>query len=169
MLRPVALSIVLSLLSLLSLAGQGAPKLAPGARVRLTTSWSALPLVGTVVAVDGDSVRIRPEDPALFPDHPTSVAIARSSIRGLEVAVKGHSNAGKGALIGLSIGVIGGAAGGAAGCQPDPNGFNVVGPGPCAAAGALIFGALGAGLGALIGSSGRSEHWERVALEHAPH
>jgi hypothetical protein len=122
-------------------------------------------VVGTVVAVDRDSVRIRPEDPALFPDHPTSVAIARSSIRELEVAVKGHSNAGKGALIGLGIGVLGGAVGAAAACQSD--GFNPA-PAGCAVVSVALFGAIGAGLGALMGSSGRGVHWERVALDHVP-
>lgn len=165
MFRPAALSIALSLSFLLSLAGQGAPKLAPGAHVRLTTSWSAVPVVGTVVAVDRDSVRIRPEDPAIFPGHPTSVAIARSSIRDLEVAVKSHSNAGKGALIGLGIGVVGGAVAGVEGCQPDQNSWDLFTPTQCAAFGGLLFGAIGAGLGALIGSAGGSERWERVALD----
>jgi hypothetical protein len=64
----------------------------------------------------------------------------------------------------MAVGGLGGAIYGAAACHPEPGTFDI-GRGPCAAAGGLLFGALGAGLGALIGSGGRAEHWERVALD----
>jgi hypothetical protein len=164
--RTALLIIALSASPLLTLAGQGWAALAPGDRVRLTTTSSALPLVGTVVAADSDSVRIRPQDIAVFAGHPTSVAIARGSVRELEVGVNGPSHAGTGALIGLGMGAVVGALWGvsdASTCR----GFCFLDPGAEASLGAAFFGGIGAGLGALIGLAEGSEHWQRVPLSHA--
>ena len=164
--RAALLIVALSVSPLLTLAGQGWAALAPGDRVRLTTTSSALPFVGTVVTADSDSVRIRPQDTAVLTGRRTSVSISRCSVRELEVGVIGPSRTGTGALIGLGMGAVVGALYGvsdASTCR----GFCFFDPGAEAAIGAVFFGGIGAGLGALIGLAEGSERWQRVPLSHA--
>jgi hypothetical protein len=68
--RASLLALALSASPLVTLPSRTWTALAPGTRVRMTTSWSVLPVVGTVVAADSDSVRIHPEDASPLPGSP---------------------------------------------------------------------------------------------------
>lgn len=83
-----------------------------------------------------------------------SLPIARSSVSGVEVSNKRHSNAGTGALIGL---LGGGAIGAAAGASCEDEWLC---PGP--ALGGAALGLLGTVLGGLIGAFSHSETWQSV-------
>src|SRR5260370_15189342 len=126
MLRAAVLVTAILASPILSLAAQGGPTVAPGARLRITAgdSASSRRLVGTLVAQDSSAIRL--EVPDLVKSAGAGalvtkvVSVPLTTIRELEVS-RPRSNGGKGALIGLGVGVVSGAIVGAAGgsCTPD--------------------------------------------------
>jgi hypothetical protein len=114
-------------------------------------------LVGTFLSRDADSIRIQPQAP------PQAASIPVHTITRLEISRGRHSKADKGALIG---GIAGAGAGlffipaAAEACE---NSCAVRVPAAIALL-AGILGGFGAGIGALIGTTSRSERWEPVSL-----
>ncbi len=84
--------------------------------------------------------------------------IAWDDVWRFQVSRGRHSNSGKGAMIGLGIG---GALGLALGISLTGDDFFDVGAGDVALI-SLQMGAMGAGIGALIGMASKSERWETV-------
>jgi len=157
--RTAALVAALCVSPILALASQARPVVAPGDRVRVTTEdWE---LVGTLLAQGDDSLRLQ------VIGEVTPVSVARSAIKRLEISRGSHSSTGSGALIGLGAGVLAGGALGAEANSPcDPEVFGC-GPG-LVVGGGLLVGAIGAGIGAVIGSLSHSEQWDSVPPHGAP-
>lgn len=130
-----------------ALAAQDSLPIDTGQRVRLSLDDHRR-ISGVLKSQDGDSIRVQQywNTPAL--------AIARSSIAGLEVSTSRHSNAGSGALIGLLGGGLVGAVAGSS-CEGD---FLCPGAGTGAAAGAFS----GILLGGLIGAFSHGDAWHSV-------
>lgn len=126
-----------------------------GPRVRLTTA-GAPALVGTLVGSDADSLRLR------IPGEPTSVAVARSRVRRLEISRGWRRATVAGAALLAPAGALAGAvlAGRSA---PTPRGYSALDlyDGETRTlTGAWIGGAIGLVVGAVIGSQVRRERWE---------
>lgn len=162
--RAPVLAVLLGLIGLISFApspgwAQEEEALPWGARVRLRTEPQASKwIVGTFLSWHADSIRIRPDsrpDPESFPV---------GSISRLEVSRGQRSNAGKGAttglLVGAGTGLALGIAAAAEGCEGDCY-FEVEPHHVLVVMGML--GAVGAGIGALIGTASRSERWKPVS------
>jgi hypothetical protein len=131
-----------------------------GSRVRVKAagadqSW----VVGKLLELPADSVRL------LTSQAPQeSVAVATRSLASFERSYGKRSRAGKGAWIGLGVGAALGFIIGAAAYEecsgfcpaPDP------GPAGTGAIVAVLGGAFGLGVGALIGRGIHAEHWKPV-------
>lgn len=130
-------------------------QLGPGTRVRVFEA--ARSIVGTLDAIDDQTITFRKK-----PDS-EPVTLDRSKIVRLEVSRK-PSRRKVGALIGGAVGVVAGVAFAAAqDCQPEQDFLNICkntknNPGYYAFA-AVVLGAAGAGLGALVAPG---EKWESV-------
>jgi hypothetical protein len=149
----LALAIALLVLPSLGQAQQDTTGLAPGRRIRVHQPDKHT-VVGNFVAIDSASLGLEttPGD---------TLQIARARITGVDLSVGTKSKTGQGALSGLMYGALGGVALGLlASAGQDPNELFYVSPGAAAAGGALMFGAIGAGVGALIGSGKRTDRWE---------
>jgi hypothetical protein len=130
-----------------------------GSRIRITVDKPSKHfLLGTLVSADSDSLRFTSSDTSI-----TAISIA--SVSRLERSRGRRSNVGPGALIG---GVIAGAAGLILGIASwgDEDSYLKVGPEEVVAVTAVL-GAGGAGLGALIGATSKSERWEPVIIRDA--
>jgi hypothetical protein len=158
--RAVSFYAALAVLPVFTLAAQ-APPLSVGHRVRLKTDSSSQWLMGTLVTADEDSLGLRVADNA------PSISVARRNVSQFEVSYPGHSNAGRGALIGLTIGALGGAIVGGVSSECQPNKLCIVGPEAGAVVGAVLFGGAGALLGAGIGAATRSDNWVSESLGRA--
>ncbi len=99
-----------------------------------------------------------------------TVVLSRRAIDRLEVSRAHGRRTGRGALIGLASGAVLGGIIGAASykeCQPDPDIWLdcLMAPesaGQEAMAGAVVFGLIGAGLGAIVGSGTQWDRWEET-------
>jgi hypothetical protein len=121
----------------------------PGARVRITLAGSSQArFVGTLASQDADSLRIVPDG------SDQTFGVSLTAVKTYEVSRERHSNAGRGAGIGLllfaPLGIIGGAT-----CDCGK-------PGSAAIMLGMITGGLGAALGAVIGSTASHDVWESV-------
>ncbi len=160
-LRPMALLFTATALVLAdpepSLSQQPTP-VEIGARVRLRPEGAGQRwVVGQLLAVSEDSVRLLAGDP------PDSVALGLPSLASFDVSMGQRRQTGRGAMIGLGIGAVAGILLGAStGSECDDCFSPGPGPGESAVAGGVLFGALGAGIGALIGRSSQGERWEAV-------
>ena len=138
------------------LAAQRTASLTPGARVRVRFKATTQPIVGILDTISRDTVRLGPEG-----EHAAS-RVAVSTIEGIDVSRGQHSNVGKGAVWGGAIvggmGLITGVA------LASDQGSLVSITGGEAVELTVASTALGAGVGALIGSLVRSEKWEAVPL-----
>jgi hypothetical protein len=153
----ISLGVVCLTLSTGGQAQAGATQLSPGIRIRIHSQHSA-PLVGNLVSLGADSLLV-----ALSPADTARVAL--ESIMQVEISQGSRSNAGKGAKTGLLIGGLGGAVLGAiAAASQNENDFLYVPPAQLVVGGALGWGVLGAGIGALIGSGSHSEKWTPTVL-----
>ena len=138
------------------LAGQDAPPVMPGQRIRVTTAHPP-PLIGTLVLFAADSIVVNADSLG------SRVTVPTGLVQRLEISRGIRSNAGRGAVFGfLAGGAVGGlvsylACTGAADC-----------PRTVAIAGAAVTGLLGAGIGALMGAPKR-ERWAVVILRPAEH
>lgn len=156
----------LSLLGLVAcpgwLLGQGQPlgaDLPRGTRVRVTTIAPAPRVVGSLVAVDGDSVRI-------VKSHRDTVALPLASVTRLESSAGRRPNYGKGAVIGGGVGLAVGLGLGAVGnglaeglCET-PSGCGNLGQ--SLAIGGTVGAGVGAGVGVLLAAVFKGERWQPV-------
>jgi len=129
-----------------------------GSRVRLkTVAPSAKSVQGDLLRLSEDSLHIVPAGGA------DTLAFATGAIDRLEVSRGQHSKTGRGAVLGAAIGAGAGLVFGALASAEECSGLGCpeIGPGEIVAVMAL-FGATGAGLGALIGAASHSERWEQV-------
>jgi len=151
--------LALSLLSLIAphaaQAQQDTAGLVPGRRIRVHQQGNQK-LVGSFVSMDSASL-------AIVTNVGDTVRVPRGSIDGLDLSQGTKSNAGKGALTGLLIGGLGGVIIGVAASGSDDDEFFDFSAGTWAAGIGLTFGALGAGIGALIGSGQRTDKWAPTA------
>jgi hypothetical protein len=140
-----------------ALSQEPAP-LTVGSRVRVKAE-AANPhwLVGRLLALPDDSVRLHVADSG------AGVALPLATLASFEVSRGRQRQTGRGAWMGAATGALLGLILGAATyeeCQscigPDP------GTGGSAILGAVIMGAFGVGVGALIGGNIRAERWEPV-------
>ena len=137
-------------------AAQGSPDELVGRRIRIQQLHGAT-VQGALVAVTDTTVTLRTSET-------DTVSIARGGIARVEVYEGMKSGTGKGALTGLLIGGLGGALIGVAASGSDDGEFFDFGAGEWAAGIGITFGALGAGIGALIGSGSHTEKWSPAAL-----
>ena len=142
-------------LSFTSLAAQDT--LTAGDKVRVTTEEERV--VGSLVSLDDNQLTLTTEA------RDSSLVLPLASLTKLEVSRGQKSMAGRGALIGLGAGAAVGVgtalvacAGGDCNTDGDITGALALGLG---AGGALV----GAGIGALIGSSIKVDRWETVPLD----
>ena len=151
--------LVLSLVSLAAAQGSQAQQdttgLVPGRRIRVHQQDNHT-LVGNFASMDSASL-------ALVTTAGDTVQVPRGDIAGLDLSQGSKSNAGKGALTGLLIGAAGGALIGVASSSADDGDFIDFSAGEYAVGIGAVFGVLGAGVGALIGSGSRSDKWAPTA------
>jgi hypothetical protein len=151
--------LVLTLLSFVApqaaRAQQDTTGLVPGRRIRIHQEGNQK-LVGSFVAMDSASL-------AMVTTAGDTVRVPRSNVTGLDLSQGTKSNAGKGAITGLLIGGGVGIVLGLAASSDAEGSFFDVGAGTWAAGSGLFFGAVGAGIGALIGSGSRSDKWAPTA------
>ncbi len=160
MLKSLRAVVVLLVLPGSEAVAQSAPDLAVGSRVRLmAAAVSKEPLVGTVVRLDATSVELRTAD------QKQATLVPRHAITQAEVSL-GRRSKKRHVLIGA---LIGGAAGAIAVLATpeescDPNALFGCSSGPSQGEGALIFGALGAAVGAGVGALiPVGEEWQAAA------
>ena len=127
-----------------------------GARVRVTAHSIPGRRIGSLVSLDGDSLRYTRWDTS------SVVAVPLESVARLERSIGRRSNTGRGATLGALIGGGFGLFLGIA-ASTDNSGWWEVGPEEIAAATAVA-GVAGAGLGAVIGSLSKRDRWEPVTL-----
>jgi len=134
---------------------------APGDTVRVTApSMDMDDSVGTVAALETDTLTVQVEERA------DALYVPLADVTKLEVRRGQKSNVGKGALIGLGVGALMGVGlgllvveGGEACDRGVQDCWQAI------PAGAGLLGAVGAGLGALIGLGARIDRWETVPLD----
>jgi hypothetical protein len=129
--------------------------LKPGDRVRVRASTIPTEAVGEVVEAAPNVLTIR------LPDRPDTIEVPIAAVTRLQRSLGTHKDIGKSALIGGLIGAGAGVAfvafaSGSEGCE-----------GPCGFW-ALVFGAVGGGAGALVGTgvgaARKTERWERIPV-----
>jgi len=152
----LSLAVVPLLIPLQYTSAQQGPPIETGSRIRVTAPALGVDkLVGTSVEVDATRIRVQADDQA------AAMTISLTEVTRLEVSQGRKSNA----LAGLGIGFLGGAAiGGLVAMQFDEEGgdssqgqYFLFG----AVVGGAAFGAIGAGIGALV----KTERWEEVPLD----
>jgi hypothetical protein len=109
----------------------------------------------------GDSLRLAE------PPHDEPVTVAAADLRDFQVSQGRTSRAGHGALLGAAVGGTAGLAIGivalSEGCGHGFPDTCIITPAQIAVGAPLILGAVGAGLGALIGAASHRERWVSVA------
>lgn len=130
--------------------------LVPGRLVRVHQQ-DARPLVGRFVSVGTGAVTVAVSEG-------DTVAVPRESISRFDLYMGSKSGAGKGALTGLAIGAAAGALIGVAGAASDDDSFYDYSASEGALSGAVGFGMLGAGIGALIGATKQLPRWQATVL-----
>lgn len=157
--RATLLLVTLALGPLASASTQEPPE--PGQRVKVrysctTISWKDCSSEGIVVRLDADTL-------VLMAAADSTMTFPVASVTRLELSLGQKSMAGRGAVIGLALGGVGGGVLVGAACANDP--FTQHATVPCAAVGAVVFGAGGALIGGLIGAMSTGTRWEEVPLE----
>lgn len=142
--------------------------LSSGLRVRVTAVGLGLDRqTAAMVAATADTLRVVPEGSA------SVVAIPTAAVTELDITTGRHGQARKGMLIGLGIGVVTGAISGYASGDDPPEAFLAMTADDKARLGAVGLGALGLGVGALVGHLMKRDDWHPVAtplrLTLAPH
>ena len=116
---------------------------------------------GTYLGSSADSLRL------VHPPHGEPVTVATADLRDFQVSRGRVSRVGHGAALGAAVGGAAGLAVGivalSEGCGKGFPDTCIVTPGEIAVGAPLILGAVGAGLGALIGASSHGERWVPVA------
>jgi len=140
----------------LALAGPLSGQADSGARVRVTTAQPKQRVVGTLVSLEADSLRITSAKDQ------QSVAFPTGSVVQLERSVGRRSQAGHGAVVGgVAVGGLGLLLALVASSENDS--WLEIGPGEVFTITAA-FGAVGAGVGALIGSASHTDRWEPIPV-----
>ncbi len=155
---------ILAFVPLASATAQEPPPVKVGDRVRVTAP--DVRSAGIVQLLTTDSLVMHPEYVFVMrPENvaPNRLAIPLASVTRLELSMPAGSQAGQGALYGLAIGVFGGSVVGFAACEG--NDFFVDVASTCALAGAVILGAGGALVGAILGAMISGTRWEEVPLD----
>ena len=142
------------------LAAQAPVSLGPGQRVRLQTGSSSSWVIGTILAVDADSLHLR------LSDTTGQLSVKRGAITRLEISHGMKSSAGSGARTGLLIGAAVGALAGVISGDNQSGWFDFTTPEKALLMG-VGFGGVGALLGSIVGGSSVHERWERVSLGDA--
>jgi hypothetical protein len=168
--RALVFSLLLCLMPLAGSAGQEqAPPLEPGQRVRVTAPAAHLyDLEATVVSLNRDTLAFSHEafhvDAHGRRSRETLVTrLPLMSITNLAVHAGTRSRTTTGMLIGGTTGFLIGALSTATYYSSDEDGY-----GGYVLGGAVVTGAIGIGLGWLIGSAIRSDRWEEVPLDPLP-
>jgi hypothetical protein len=161
MLRCTIAALILALLAPPLALTQDAPTLVPGATVRAKTNGTGGNWIrGELVAMTTDTVFIREAG------GDRTVALPTGTLTQLQVSRGIGTRTGKGALLGLGVGAGTGLLLGVATSLEGCEGFcQDVEPGQILVV-AVLLGGVGAGIGALIGSTSRGERWQR--LEPSP-
>lgn len=150
MTRTLILSAILALaVTAAGQAQQDTTGLVPGRRIRVHRQDKQV-VVGTFASVDAATL-------AMVTSAGDSVRLPRAGVQSIDIWAGMKSQAGKGALLGLAAGAVAGAGLGVVVCLEEEHCVGYIG------IGALVFGAFGAGAGALIGSGSRTDKWEPTA------
>ncbi|HEX5005037.1 MAG TPA: hypothetical protein VFV65_06960 [Gemmatimonadales bacterium] len=148
-------------LMLLSLAHVGAAQDTPvdlvSGRLVRVHKQNARPMVGRFVSIGSDTVTVALSEG-------DTVAVPRESITRFDLYMGSKSGAGKGALTGLAIGAAVGAVLGAVSAGSDDGSWYDYSASEWALSGAVGFGLLGAGIGALVGAGQELPRWQATAL-----
>jgi len=116
---------------------------------------------GTYLGRIADSLRLA------LPPHDEVVTVATADLRDLQVSQGRASRTGHGALLGVAVGGTAGLAIGivalSEGCGHGFPDTCIITPAQIAVGAPLVLGAVGAGLGALIGAASHRERWVSVA------
>lgn len=135
-------------------AQAGAAPPAPGARIRVSARHT---YIGTLLSLDTSALVLRRD--ALR----DTLRLPLATIGRLDVSTGKKSGAGRGAKLGLMVGAGVGAAVGLAAAAEGCSSQDFVCFGPEVIPGmAVVVGAMGAGLGALIGAANPIDRWEQV-------
>ncbi len=152
--RQITLLVVLAVTPFTSVAAQASRLVRPGARVRLSAPDLGITKYnGSLVSVTRDTLTV------------DTLAVALASVTRLDVHRGRKSNTWKGAAYGFVAGAIPGAVLSYAGCASDPDPFIEIPPGVCAGLGVVLYGGIGAGIGAIVGALTRTDRWEEVPLD----
>ena len=131
--------------------------LAPNTRIRFTVAPDSAAVVARVVAQHGDSIWVRPERTG------DTLSLRASSLARLDVSRGKETHARHAAGVGFLIGAVsGGIFGYATGEDCHPTDWICFPRGETATAGALMFGLLGAGAGAIVGWVMPVERWNHI-------
>ena len=151
--------IALVALPLLGLVAQARPSVEVGRTVRLKTESVSHWLVGTLVALDGDSLRVQRAADG------TVVAIGQHDVTRLQIRSGRHSNWRLGAFIGC---LIGGASGGIIGhSHGGAHDFLALSAEDKAILGGLAGAAGGVLVGGIIGAATHSDSWVAMPVRPA--
>lgn len=157
--RRLELAVVSWLALATGVAAQESPHLDVGTRVRLSLEGQvSKPLVALWIGLIDGHVQLQGEEGK-------AIRLPVASILHLDRSIGTMSNAKTGALVGVSVGgVVGALAGKSVDPYSDCSGN--AGEGECRLWlwGGVLFGAVGAGVGALMGQAIRTDIWERVTL-----
>ncbi len=154
---------ILAFVPLTRITAQEPPPVKVGDRVRVTAP--DVRSAGIVQLLTTDSLVMRPEYVFVMrPEYvaPNRLAIPLASVTRLELSMPSGSQVGQGALYGSTIGAFGGSVVGFVACENDSY---VDVSSACALAGAVIFGAGGALVGAMVGAMITGARWEEVPLD----
>ena len=155
--RSMLVLCLLTLITVSSAQAQGiSTDLVPGRRIRVQQHQGTM-VQGALVSVSDTALTLRTSET-------DTVVVARAAIAKVEVYEGTKSKAGKGAVTGLLIGGGIGVVLGVATASSTEGTLLESSPGSYAVGSGLLFGALGAGVGALIGSGSHTEKWQSVVL-----
>jgi hypothetical protein len=131
---------VVALLSTQLLSAQTRPVVSPGALVRITHTATCCgsPVVGTLVSIEPDSLRI--VDPFRLQANKPRAVLPRSAVASIDVGRRLGAHKADGAALGLLVGALAGAVVGAKGTTHEFRDIGVVFGGGAGAVLGLIFG-----------------------------
>ena len=160
---PLCVGVLLALALPAPGAAQRAAELPVGARVRVYPRGPFEPAAGVVVRASRDTLWVRHDQ------HADTAAIALDQLARVDLSRGPQPRARRGAGLGFVAGALAGALWGAAsykGCQAPQPCIDFAGSNSASAtAGAVVVGAAGAVIGALVGAQVRREGWRPVPLE----
>ena len=130
------------------------PALGPGSKLRVWLDRTELPITGTYVSQDQDTLVIRP------PGASATRTVPLSQVSRLQYSAGRHGHAGSGMGIGLLFGALLGGGAGASACED-----GLISQGDCTAAAAVFGGLVGTFSGLIVGAISRSDRWEPASIK----